>query len=372
MKIECIRDTPSFLRLEPEWRALLAKSASDGLFLSWEWISTWWEVFGSRFSPLVLVARDADGSACGIAPLMLGAGPNRARFLRHLMFIGQQGDVTSEYLDFVVAAGREEEVAPAFVRHLLAEPWDALLVQNIRSDSVCAAVLASVLSEKGLRVDTWRRRPSPYTSLPASWNELYESRSKKYRKRYQYCSNVLARDGPVETVVAGQDLPLDEALQHLVDLNRDRWGESGESFRSPDYLAFHRKLAKRMHERDALLFFFLRVSGKLVAARYDFAYAGKAWCYQGGWLREYEKVSLGELALGRVLQLAISRGCREYDFLGGDAHYKRRWSTGDRTLLDLWAARSLLARCWRWARHAKARLWATTPVPLAPASAGDD
>jgi CelD/BcsL family acetyltransferase involved in cellulose biosynthesis len=351
MRIDCVRGTPELLALEPEWRSLLERSASNGLFLSWEWISTWWEVFGARFTPHVLVARDDDGSVCGIAPLMLGPGPGKARWLRHLMFIGQQGDVTSEYLDFIVAAGREAEVAPALVRRLLDEGWDALLLQNVRADSVCYGAFEEELAARGLRFDTWRKRPSPFTSLPRSWKELYDGRSRNFRSRYQHSSNVLARSGPVETVVAGRDIPLDEALDRLVELSRGRWGDAGQSFRTPAYVSFHRKLIARMHERDALLFLFLRANGRLVAARYDFVYAGKAWCYQSGWLREFEKVSLGELALGKVLELAISRGCREYDFLGGEAHYKRRWSTGHRTLLDVWAPRSGWARAWRWAKR---------------------
>jgi CelD/BcsL family acetyltransferase involved in cellulose biosynthesis len=364
MRIDCVRDTPGLLALEPEWRRLVERSASNGIFLTWEWISTWWEVFGARYRPHVLVARDDDGTACGIAPLMLGPGPHKSRFLRHVMFIGQEGDVTSEYLDFIVAEGREAEIAPALVRRLFDDRWDALLLGNVRADSVCYGAFEEALAARGLRFDTLRKRPSPFTTLPSTWKELYDGRSRNFRSRFQYTSNVLARTGPVETVVAGRDMPLDEALDSLVELSRDRWGEAGESFRTPSYEAFHRKLIPRLHERDALLFVFLRANGRLVAARYDFVYAGKAWCYQSGWLREFEKVSLGDLALGKVLELAISRGCREYDFLGGDAHYKRRWSTGDRTLLDLWAPRSALARAWRWASRTKSLLSRAGAAPL--------
>jgi CelD/BcsL family acetyltransferase involved in cellulose biosynthesis len=358
MRIESVRDTPGLLELEAEWRALLAQSVSDAVFLSWEWVATWWEVFGARFTPHVLVARDGDGTACGIAPLMLGPGPGRARALRHLMFIGQQGETASEYLDFIVAAGREAEVGAALARALLGPDgsgWDVLSLESVRSDAVCLAALEPVLAEAGLRAEVPRRQVSPYAELPASWEELLRARSKHFRKKYQYGWNVLAREGPVDVVLVEGDLPLDEALDHLAALNRDRWGEGGQSFRTPDYLAFHRQLARRLQARQGLLFFFVRLNGRRVAARYDFVYGGKAWCFQGGWLREFEDASVGQLALGKAIELAIARGCREYDFLGGDSDYKRRWSTGERTLLDLWVARSWRARAFRFARRLRDR-----------------
>ena len=59
-----------FEQLEPEWNALLTRSASNNIVLTFEWMSTWWQVFGDRGRQLyILVAREGD-NIVGIAPLL--------------------------------------------------------------------------------------------------------------------------------------------------------------------------------------------------------------------------------------------------------------------------------------------------------------
>src|ERR1044071_4898076 len=97
--VQTIQDIAELRRLGPAWNALLARSGSDCIFLTWEWISTWWEIFGASHRLLVLVAREG-GELRGIAPLMIGRSRrhNRSPLLRRLMFIGQDSDVYPEYL----------------------------------------------------------------------------------------------------------------------------------------------------------------------------------------------------------------------------------------------------------------------------------
>src|SRR5215207_1935799 len=93
INIGCIRDYEAFRKLEPEWNALLQQSQSNCIFLTWEWISTWWEIFGADFEMRVLTSHDPSGKLRGIAPLMIGREQaSFARNFRCLMIIGQRGD----------------------------------------------------------------------------------------------------------------------------------------------------------------------------------------------------------------------------------------------------------------------------------------
>jgi CelD/BcsL family acetyltransferase involved in cellulose biosynthesis len=44
---------------------------------------------------------------------------------------------------------------------------------------------------------------------------------------------------------------------------------------------------------------------------------------------------VGSALLAEIFEWGIGQGLREYDFLEGDAWYKRRWSTAQRTAVDL-------------------------------------
>ena len=65
--IELIQDAQSFELLREEWEALLQASAANGLFLTWEWLATWWKHFSVERELFVLTAR-ASGELMAIAP----------------------------------------------------------------------------------------------------------------------------------------------------------------------------------------------------------------------------------------------------------------------------------------------------------------
>ena len=56
--VTTVTDTATFESLAGEWRALHADSTADPLFLSWEWLFTWWCCLGGRRPLRVLTIRD--------------------------------------------------------------------------------------------------------------------------------------------------------------------------------------------------------------------------------------------------------------------------------------------------------------------------
>jgi CelD/BcsL family acetyltransferase involved in cellulose biosynthesis len=124
-------------------------------------------------------------------------------------------------------------------------------------------------------------------------------------------------------------------MRILASLNRERWQEEGSSFRTERYHKFHTELARRLAERGWLWLSVLTIDGEPAAARYDFVYGGKVWCMQGGWKPSLRNANLGTIMTGEVIDWAIRNGIREYDFLGGEDHYKRRWANAERTLSDI-------------------------------------
>jgi len=88
LAIERIEDADRFARMAEEWDALLGDSAADGVFLTWEWLHTWWRHLGGR-RRLFLLAVRAGEQLVAVAPLAL-APPQLDRLLpfRTLQFLG--------------------------------------------------------------------------------------------------------------------------------------------------------------------------------------------------------------------------------------------------------------------------------------------
>ena len=341
LNIEAVEDAGRLSSLEAGWNELLQRSASDGIFLTWEWVSVWWEVYGGsgRYRPLVLVARDGE-QVVGVAPLMVDrvAGPMGQLAPRQLRFIGTGEDVTPEYLDFFVERGREQEVSTALCAHLLREQrdaWDTLLLERLLRDSPNFDIIRRALGQHEITLQEQGELECPFAALPPSWDEYLASCSKHFRKRIGYNDRRLERDGEVRYLFVDDDIPLEQAYELLVQLNRHRFGEEGQSFRSAEYVEFHRRLCQQLLPRGWVLLAVLKVGEEVAAVKYDYCYGGKLWGNQGGWSREWEKKEVGNVMIGRLIRWGIERGYKEYDFLGGADEYKQRWSTASRQMVDL-------------------------------------
>ena len=61
-------------RLE-DWDAVLAGSARPTVFLTRDWVTSWWAVYGYGAEPWLLRVAGPTGEPLGLAPLYLGRGP---------------------------------------------------------------------------------------------------------------------------------------------------------------------------------------------------------------------------------------------------------------------------------------------------------
>src|SRR5579863_5819033 len=105
ISIERITSDGMLQALRPEWNPLLERSRANCVFLTFEWLTTWWKHLAEGRKLEVLAARD-DGRLVGIAPLVLRRAQYARMMPRVLEFLGT-GVVGSDYLDLIVDAEQE-------------------------------------------------------------------------------------------------------------------------------------------------------------------------------------------------------------------------------------------------------------------------
>ena len=322
--------------MEPEWNDLLARSGVGTIYLTWEYLWTWWNVYGKEHELCVLTARDEAGALCGIAPMAVGPGQGKRRFLRHLTFMGGLCDSTSECQDFIIDSPNEDEIITQFCS-MLSEAdtpsWDfASLPAVFKQSSVLRKVRGrlEMLGEPEVQV-----REAPFAELPCTWDEYLQGRSPKFRSTIQNRLSKLDKNHQWEYKIAGKDMPLSEAYDILLRLNSLRWGEENQSFHNPEFVEFHRRLMPLFHAKGWLAMAVLFVDGVAAAVRYDFIYGGKIWGFQGGWETSFAKLSIGTVMNALTFKWAIEeRGLREYDFGVEVSRYKTEWADCSRDIID--------------------------------------
>ena len=325
LTIATITRIEQLCELEPEWNQLLRSSSSNTVFLTWEWIATWWRVYGKSASLNVLVARD-HGTLVGIAPLKRITVRLLGQEFDRIEFIGSGSDVTPEYLDVIVRRGYEAAVATAFAETLAAESRPHVLdLRPLRPDSVAVTHLESRLGNGG-RSRRVLDAVCPVLDLPGSIEAFLQGRSRNYKKKigeYQRrCRRELA--ATVRMSASQEDVRRD--MEMLATLHRKRWGAQTRSFVSDEYIQFHQDLAKQALDHGWIRLFSLESRSRTVAMLYCFAYDGHYYYYQGGWDPDFVRNRVGLVLMHQAIQQSIIDGARVFDFLRGEEAYKGRWA----------------------------------------------
>ena len=327
--------------MQPEWLNLMERSKFPTPFQHPAWVLPWWEVYGQE-SRLLAIGVWQGAELIGLAMLFLSADGNLPLLgaRRTVRFLGSN-EACADYLHFLALPGREEEVA-AGVFALLEEhreKWDEILLTDV-PESALGLHLRGVSKMAGLsRWGVGEDTVCPYLPLPGDWQELLARLSPGMRKTVRGKWNRLHRKHRLEFRRAASPVEVEHAYGELVRLHQLRWNSAGlwGSFASGAFREFHRKVVRRALEDHMLQLYTLRVDGRTVASLYGFAYGGRFFYYQMGTDPRYSNESVGLVLLSGVIQEAIREGLKEFDFLRGDAEYKRRWRPRYRRNYRIWA-----------------------------------
>lgn len=331
-----VEDTASFEQLREEWNELLEASDSNGLFLTWEWLFTWWKhLSGGRRLHIVTVRLGRQLVA--IAPLALRPS-SLARLLpfRALEFLGS-GIIGSDYLDFIIRRGQEREACRTLADYLSREKLVLELTQ-LSKDACVAAEIAARLHQEAWNLAEAKTNVCPFINLSGhSWESYLASLGSEHRYNFGRRMKNLTKRFEVRFEQARSEEQRRGSFALLVALHNMRWRDRGcsEAFYAANLLAFHQELSRLALERGWLRLFVLRLDGAPAAALYGFRYHRVFYFFQSGFDPNYGKHSVGLVTMGLAIKSAVEEGAEEYDLLHGDEPYKFHWARTSRELSRL-------------------------------------
>ncbi len=326
--VELIDDEARFARLGCEWPALLAASAADRPFLSWEWLSTWWRHLRAGRRLHVLALREG-GDFIGIAPFALRP-PALGRLLpfRAVEFLGT-GYVGSDYLDLIVARGSEARAIGAIADYLDGRSM-ALELSRIRDDSLSMGLLGALegsgrwLSRRGAS------EVCPFVKLRSqSWDAYLGGLGASHRYNVRRRLRNLSKRFTLRFVQAKTATECADWLEVLIRLHRQRRATSREhstAFHRTDLVRFHRQFTGLALRRGWLRLQLLLLDEVPAAALYGLKYGGTFYFYQSGFDPGFSRYSIGLATLALAIRGAITEGADEFDMLHGDESYKFLWT----------------------------------------------
>ncbi|PYT03180.1 MAG: hypothetical protein DMF60_19165 [Acidobacteria bacterium] len=324
--LEVINTGQGFEGIREEWAELLANSSSDCVFLTWEWLYTWWKhLAGTRKLQVLVVRSGADLIA--IAPLAsTSTRLIRLTHVRALEFLGT-GSVGSDYLDIIARRGREDEAMDILADYFIREKYVLDLKQLVKNRSLALQLAARLEHERWTRSEICTNT-CPYIDLAGyTWKSFQAGLGPKHRYNFHRRLKNLYRefDAGFECIVS--EVQRSTALVTLVALHNKRMEERGGSdgLHSSELVDFHEELTRLALAQGWLRLFVLKLNGDTVAALYGFMYGKKFYFYQSGFDPRYSQYSVGLVTMGLAIEAAIGDGAEEFDLLHGDEKYKSLW-----------------------------------------------
>jgi len=313
-------DEATFLNSREQWNNLLERSAADRLFLSWEWLASWWQTFADSSMQLkVFAATDSDGKLLGLAPLYLSRVKSHSVSSNRLQFIGncwrEHSTMPTELLDFIVdkCSG---DILPALLLYIdRLSDWDELVIPYISRQSKSFSLIENKVFFKLCLVRDAEQHQSFYLPLHSGFDDYLKSLSKSVRLKLYNRRSRLAQSGAV-AFSNHINNNIEENFSLLNRLHEQRWGKA---VFTGQRLKFNQMLAERLAERNALDFSVLTLNNRPVSIQYNYIVDGHVYNIQAGFeVLPDKKIALGYLHFGYEIESAYKQKYSCYDFLAGE------------------------------------------------------
>lgn len=347
MKIVRVESFEQIPELGIRWKELLERSRDNHIFLTLEWLTTWWKYY-SAHRELVLLAIKDDEKVLAIAPLMNSTYKLFGVNLRKIEFIGTP---TSDYHSFILT-----ENSPTCVRMFLdyinaySSVWDCMELNDIPENSETANVLR-VLSSSPLKLKERIFNTCPCVTLPDTPEEYFQKLGKSTKRNLRRWEKRLKKEHKVGFKMYNEIGTVEETMNIFFELHQKRWQSESYSglFVNQTFRDFHSEVAKRFAEKGWLNLCFLTADDEPISCVYALKYEQKICCYLTGFDPTYSKYRVGHLTFMYLIENCIEGGLKEVDFMRGGESYKNHWNPRIRRNIELRAVRGrVIPKIYDW------------------------
>jgi CelD/BcsL family acetyltransferase involved in cellulose biosynthesis len=340
--------------IEPAWRDLFANSPVASPPLHWEWLSTWWRVFGRTYGAenagLRIIVAERNKTLVAALPLYVARRSTVPFSPRPLQFIStgesRLEETCPQYMDALYRVGHDDAVS-ALMDAVVTDGthgWDQLNLVGLSQNSLLNQWRAKA-NCRIFDVADSEARPSFVADLSGGIDAYFERLSANSRAQARRLIRAVKSRG-VDFDVCTRQESCDVFYDQMVALHQARWNQAGlpGCFSSARFTEFHRSLARELIGEGTAILARLSYQGEPLALLQGYVHDTRFHHYLGGVkLTDDAVVQSPGIAAHLLLKLhLIERGVTEYDYLPGHSRYKEQYSTDRRSMCQLTANRRSL------------------------------
>jgi CelD/BcsL family acetyltransferase involved in cellulose biosynthesis len=299
------------------WEALLERTGSDNVYLTWEWQRAWWEAFHP--GELLLIVAEREHEVVALAPLYQRSGM--------VFFVGAGYD-EADNLDFVGDLDTEVVAGILDAARAQVDEFEGFQLDFVPEGSRTPLILPDAAARLGLSCYVEWELPAPWVDLGPEGHEPAPIDNARVRKRERW----LARRGNLEVKRFDSGREIACELGAFFDQHVARWSttEIPSRFLEPKSRDFYLRLTRLAGESGWLRFMRLDWDGRPIAFHYGYCYRGRYVWNVSSFDPELARLSPGQVLLRQLLLAAVEDGARTFD-LGTQAQpFKQRVASGVR------------------------------------------
>lgn len=345
------------------WRTIETEHGAGALTCGWDWTETWLQAYGDLV-PHSFVVGERAGTPRGIVLITRGVHQRLGPVPIRTTHIGTAGEpardsVFVEYNRLLIAPEDRE----TFSRNL----FDILRTGRHRRREITLNGFAPEDAGPFLRRDPgmfvrWETCPTTdLAAIRAAGGDVIAALGKSTRYNIRRSMRLF---GPIETEWSETAEHAEDILTDLIDLHQRRWTEANKPgvFSSERFSAFHRALIRRLAPQGKAFLYRARTEQGVIGCLYGFVERDQVLFYQSGLASfDDDKLKPGLVTHALCMQDCLDRGLDAYDFLQGEARYKRELSTSERQLV--WAVASPRGVTSRLLTYARRRRYGQLAAP---------
>ena len=327
MKVERIQDSESLKEQKDRWNELLFSSEQNCIFLTHEWISSWWKCFSEDNSLEILIFTDEKENPVGIAPFM-----TKNRTLR---FIASHE--VSDYCDAITVEGRREEFYVDLLNYFKTDYSDIKKIEliNLKSSSPTLAFLPSLAPEHEFSSSCTETEVVPLLDLPSSYEDYMRRLSKKNRHELRRKFKRMESLDGVKIKQITDTKELESSIETFITLHK-KGGPSREKFWERKGMSdFFHEVTYRFSLQKWVELNFLFHEDRIMASLLNFSYSDQIYFYNVTFNKDFAWYSPGLFLFNHCIKQAISEGKRKADFLRGREKYKYYFGAEDSKIFQL-------------------------------------
>ena len=280
IEIDIIDCKKKFYDLKDRWNSLLWTCSDPSITQTWEWLYTWWDIYGDERELKILIGYQ-NNEIVGIAPFAMLKKPTKyfnTISFKTLRFLCtgpiKYRNVASEYQNIIIKKGQEQFFINGLLKYLLIKnDWEAIILENISSESIIPEILESVAFKMNLLFSITSSEPSVIIKLPNNWDKYLQSISSGLRYKINRGRKEFKRlNGEYHLISSEKELS--QGFKDLENLHQKRWAAKGKvgAFSCARWKEFHKKLMPLLSQNGWLKLSFLTINTEAVAANYNFIF----------------------------------------------------------------------------------------------------